>query len=138
MLAEDDDTAAVQQGVGGSSRGGKVMPWHQEDVVQFLSQDGDSPLIHLWRERPEVSSAPGAEQPPPTATPLDAALVTLFEQHGLGALCADVCLELGVNTCGDLALVAKEDLNTLPKYVQDKLKLVQRRKLEQLIDSQRQ
>ena len=108
------------------------------DRVQFLSQDGDSPLIHLWRERPEVSSAPGAEQPPPTATPLDAALVTLFEQNGLGALCADVCLELGVNTCGDLALVAKEDLNTLPKYVKDKLKFVQRRKLEQLIDSQLQ
>ena len=30
------------------------MPWHQEDVVQFLSQDGDSPLIHLWRDRTYV------------------------------------------------------------------------------------
>ena len=28
----------------------KVMPWHLEDVVQFLSKDGDSEPVYLWRK----------------------------------------------------------------------------------------
>ena len=132
---EVDEMAALPLGMGESSRGGPGRPWNQEDVVQFLSQDGDSDPIYLWRERREVS-APCAAQPPPAATSLDAALSSLFEQHGLGAICADVCKELGVDNCGDLGHVAQEDLNTLPKYVKDKIKPVHRRKLEQLIEIQ--
>ena len=37
---------------------GMVMPcWRMEDVVEFLSNDGDSEPVYLWRERP-VASAP--------------------------------------------------------------------------------
>ena len=46
-------------GAGGSSRG-PVRPWHDEDVVLFLSKDGDSDPIYLWRERPAAPAPPGA------------------------------------------------------------------------------
>ncbi len=29
----------------------KVFPWQLEDAIQFLSKDGDSEVIYLWRER---------------------------------------------------------------------------------------
>ena len=64
-----------------------LQPWHMEDVVLFLSDDGDSEPIYLWRKRPESA---------------DAALKQVFEQHGLGALCIDVCRELGVTGLYDL------------------------------------
>ena len=54
----------------------------------------------------------------------------------MGALCADVCLELGVENRADLEHVTKEMLNNLPKYVKDKIKPVHRKKWEQLIASQ--
>ena len=37
-----------------SSRG-RVMTCHKEDVVLFLSKDGDSDSIYLWRERPPLA-----------------------------------------------------------------------------------
>jgi hypothetical protein len=33
-----------------------VKPWEEEDVVLFLSNDGDSEPIYLWRERPVVNA----------------------------------------------------------------------------------
>ncbi len=73
-------------GARGGQRG-MLQPWHMEDVVLFLSDDGDSEPIYLWRKRPESA---------------DAALKQVFEQHGLGALCIDVCRELGVTGLYDL------------------------------------
>jgi len=32
-----------------SSNRTKVMPWKTEDVIQFLSKDGDSEPVFLWR-----------------------------------------------------------------------------------------
>ena len=52
VLLEDGVSTSEQEDHSGSSRRGFVMPWEQEDVVLFLSNDGDSEPIYLWRERP--------------------------------------------------------------------------------------
>jgi hypothetical protein len=52
MLLEDGASTAEQEEHSGSSRGPQM-----EDVVLFLSNDGDSEPIYLWRERP-VASVP--------------------------------------------------------------------------------
>jgi hypothetical protein len=42
------------------ARGGQhgfVKPWEEEDVVLFLSNDGDSKPIYPWRKRPVVSAS---------------------------------------------------------------------------------
>ncbi len=125
-MVEVDEMAALPVGMGEASRRGPVLPWHQEDVVQFLSKNGNSDPIYLWREQQEVS-APCAAQQPPAAKSLDAALSSLFEQHGLGALCAYVCKELGVDNCGDLAEVEPKDvknLNLRPVHEKKLLKMI--------------
>jgi len=104
---------------GGSSRG-RVRPWHDEDVMLFLSNDGDSDPIYLWRERlaahapssgaptdANMIDVPGATEPVNaalTATndsaeaeesgiaeePGIAAIKALFVHGGMRALCVDV------------------------------------------------
>ena len=95
-----------------------------EDVVLFLSQDGDSGPIYLWRERksPQSYTAPAAGDQPGAMETLDTALKDLFEQKDMAEFCADVCAELGVTKLRHLAELEKEDLDDLPKYVKDKLK----------------
>jgi hypothetical protein len=76
-LPEDGDSTAEQEEHSGSrasnastrvgslserrsstgSLRGLVRPWEEQDVVLFLSNDGDSEPIYLWRDRP-VASAP--------------------------------------------------------------------------------
>ena len=128
---------------GGSSRRGPVRTWHVEDVVLFLSNDGDSDPIYLWRERLAASS-------PSTLAPagaivlkvldaaeelIDAGLQALFEQRGLGDLCYDVCKFLGVVCVDDLSLVKSEELGDLPKYLTEKhqIRSVKQAKLENLV-----
>ena len=54
---------------------------------------------------------------------VDARLKEVFEQHGLGAVCIDVCRELGVTCLYDLEThVTAQDVDDKPKYVQDTLK----------------
>ena len=119
--------------------------YHDEDVVLFLSNDGDSDPIYLWRERPPlappslimpsdivmhalVEAEAGAEL-------IDAGLQALFEQYGLGNLCAEVCKELEVECVMDLAFVKLQYLENLPKYLVNKYSIRQARKgkLEQII-----
>jgi non-canonical purine NTP pyrophosphatase (RdgB/HAM1 family) len=49
----------------------ELCPWQVEDVIQFLSKDGDSEVIYLWRERAlrRSEAVPGAvgEQTPSVA-----------------------------------------------------------------------
>jgi len=135
-----------EEGVGGAAHGhatsrGQVNPWHVEDVVLFLSKDGDTEPIYLWRE-PKVPPSPptptdddvppGTEEYGGAEEPGDASLKALFSQHGLGALCVDVCRELGVNNVCDLAYVKPEDVDDLPNYV----KSVHKRKLKDMMESQ--
>jgi hypothetical protein len=56
MLLEDGVSTSEQEDHSGSSRRGIVMPWEEEDVVLFLSNDGDSEPIYLWRKRPVAST----------------------------------------------------------------------------------
>ena len=65
--AEFKHTAAEQEQT--ASTRGRAQPWHQEDVVVFLSQDGDSEPVYLWRKRPESeeSLTSGAVEPSMTA-----------------------------------------------------------------------
>ena len=44
-------TRSISPQEAGSSRG-PVRPWNEEDVVLFLSNDGDTDPIYLWREKP--------------------------------------------------------------------------------------
>eukprot|EP00277_Geminigera_cryophila_P013459 CAMPEP_0179444644 /NCGR_PEP_ID=MMETSP0799-20121207/28080_1 /TAXON_ID=46947 /ORGANISM="Geminigera cryophila, Strain CCMP2564" /LENGTH=1038 /DNA_ID=CAMNT_0021231873 /DNA_START=47 /DNA_END=3165 /DNA_ORIENTATION=+ len=131
-------TSSCSPAEGGSSLGS--VPWLQIDVILFLSQDCESVSIHLWREKPVMSSTvtPSAHITGELSAedPVDAALKALFEKHELGALGADVCRELGVHVVGDLAHVTPEDLEDLPKYLKDKLKPVQKRKLTAMLASQ--
>ena len=120
-----------------------------EDVVLFLSNDGDSEPIYLWRERP-VASAPlpapadaghsvTAEEGGHTfevEETVDAGVKQLFEEHGLGAVCIDVCRALGVTCLYDLEIATAQDVDDLPKYVKDTLKPAQRSKLKALIGGQ--
>jgi len=120
----------------GSSRG-RVKQEHEEDVVLFLSNDGDSDPIYLWRERlgllPATLVDAVAEQPAGAEEPVNAALVALFEQRGLGALCGNVCKALGVECVDDLADIDKEMLEDLPKYMKDELKPVHKKRLLAMI-----
>ena len=140
-MMEPDDAG----GASAEARRGKVQDWHLDDVVQFLSQDGDSEPIYLWRKRPDPASPPAAAGNGGTAAfdsqmsasnvLVDEALRALFEQHGLGDVCADVCKELDMSTIGDLAFTTPQDVDDLPKYVMDRLKNVRRRKLAALLGS---
>jgi len=144
-ILHDQAVGGVAQGQA-TNRGGHVGPWHQEDVVLFLSKDGDCEPIYLWRETkvplpllltPIAANIPadGAESGCDEEVG-DAALKALFVQHGLGALCADLCRELGVDGVDDLTHVKPKDLDALPKYVKDKLKPVHKRKFKAMIASQ--
>ena len=123
MLVEHETAAGARQDVGETSRG-KVHISQMEDVVLFLSQDGDSGPIHLWRERkaPQSTTAPAAGDQPGAMEMLDTALKDLFEEKDMSEFCADVCAELGVTKLRHLAEIEKEDLDDLPKYLKDKLK----------------
>jgi hypothetical protein len=129
-------TVGVSASVG--ARGGQrgiVNPWEEEDVVLFLSNDGESEPIYLWRKRP-VASAPLPATSEVEET-VDAGLKEVFEQHGLGAVCIDVCRELGVTCLSDLEKhVTAQDVDDLPKYVKDTLKPAQKSKLKALIGRQ--
>ncbi len=64
---------------------------------------------------------------------VDAGLKQVFEQCGLGAVCLDVCRELGVTCLYDLENhVTEQNVDDLPKYV----KPAQRSKLKALIGGQ--
>ncbi len=141
MLLEDGVSRAEQEEDSGSSRGGPQRPWHMEDVVLFLSNDGDSEPIYLWRERPVASAPLPAPAPVGQAVvgeeAVDAEVKALFSQHGLGAVCADVCGEVGVTSLNDLQNhVTAQDVDELPKHVKDKLKPAQKSKLKALIGRQ--
>jgi hypothetical protein len=60
-----------EQGGAAQQARAKVFPWQLEDVIQFLSKDGDSEVIYLWRERAlrRSEGVPGAdgEQTPSVA-----------------------------------------------------------------------
>jgi len=121
-----------------------AQPWHREDVVLFLSQDGDSEPIYLWRKRwtPLPSSSHLAAQESTERSSgageeaVDTALKAWFELRGWGMLRDDVCRELGVECIDDLAHVTPQDLDDFPKYLKDKLKPVQKRKLTAMLGSQ--
>ena len=69
------------------------------------------------------------------AESVDAGLQVLFEQYGLGNLCAEVCKELAVESVTDLVFVKLEDLDNLPKNLVDKysIRFARKRKLQQII-----
>ena len=143
-LRPSGTTRSMSPQEAGSSRG-RVRTCHEEDVVLFLSKDGDSDPIYLWRERPLLA--------PPSLAPadanmmdvlthadigmklVDAELQALFEQYGLGNLCAEVCKDLEVERVVDLALVKQQHLDDLPKYLVDKysIRRARKEKLEQII-----
>jgi hypothetical protein len=84
------------------------------------------------------ASAAGVGQAAAAEEAVDAGLKALFVQNGLGAVCADVCRTLGVECLDDLKLVEPQDLiDELPKYVQKKLTVIQKRKLAAMIEGQR-
>jgi len=140
-------TRSISPQEAGSSRG-PVRPWHEEDVVLFLSNDGDSDPIYLWREKPApaLSNLAPADAitigaPDAADSSVDAELQAFFEQYGLGDVCADVCKELEVEGVRFLAYVKSKDLDDLPKYLVDKHRIRKARKaaLEQLVqDAQSQ
>ena len=114
-------------------------PWLKEDVVLFLSKDGESEPIYLWRERPAPPADPlGAMWLSADAAeePIDAALKALFGQLGLATVCGDMCRELGVTKVIDLADVEKEMIDDLPKYITDQLKPVLKKRLLKIIGPQ--
>ena len=51
-----------------------------------------------------------------------AALKALFVQLGLGALCVDVCRELGVDSVDDRSIVTLENVDALPNDLKVRLK----------------
>ena len=135
------DVAMMGQLACGGSNTERVQPWHtQEDVVLFLSHNGDSDPICLWRERllvPLLSALSGLQPAAEIVVEesIETALKAAFQGIGLGAMCADVCSELGVECVDDLAHVREQDVDELPKYIKDKLKPVHKRKLLALIAS---
>jgi len=119
---------------GGAPSRGKVLPWLQQDVVLFLSKDGDSEPVYLWRKRMETPlppPVPAREEVPGGAE--EAALKALFAQCGLGGLCVDLCRELGVAKLADLSDIDKEMLDDLPNYLKDLLKPLHKKRLLALI-----
>ncbi len=122
--------SAKDEGYGKSSQGGPVRPC-ELDVVLFLSEDGDIGPFSLWRER-LIGQAAAVEEV------LDPGLKALFVQYGLGAVFADVCRGLGVECLDDLKLMTAQDvIHELPKYVKEKLTIIDKRKLKALIEGQR-
>ena len=68
---------------------------------------------------------------------VDAGLKQVFEQLGLGAVCLDVCRELGVTCLYALENhVTEQNVDDLPNYVKDMLKPAQKSKLKALIGGQ--
>jgi len=61
----------------------------------------------------------------------------LFVQLGLGALCVDVCRELGVDSVDDLSFVTLENVDELPNDLKVQLKGARRTKLLALLGLQR-
>jgi len=110
-----------------------------EDVLLFLSQDGDIVPVYLWREKPIVaaSSDPvGSRQAVAVEEAVDAEVKALFEneKYKLGAVCADVCQGLRVKCLDDLKLITSNEVkDELPKYVKEKLTLTDQRKLVAMI-----
>jgi len=128
------NTQSLIDDEGGSSRSRPVCS--QEDVILFLGKDGDIEPIYLWRQRlaPLLPSAVshdlesgGAEEAG------DAALKAIFAQRNLGAMCVDVCRELGVDSVDDLSYVTLEQFDELPNYLKDQLKGARRNKLLALL-----
>ena len=62
-----------------------------------------------------LGTAAGETQADEAEESLDEGLKTLFEQHRLGVLCADVCKELGVDGVDDLAFVTQQHVDELLK-----------------------
>jgi len=86
----------------------------------------------LWRMIQRVQHT-GKLVPP--APPVEKALTALFKKHKLEEVCEEVCDELGVKTLGHLAVLQKEDIYDLPKYIQDGLKAIKMHKLGAMIES---
>jgi len=111
----------------------------------FLGKDGDIEPIYLWRQRlaPLLPSSVSHDLLPSSVShdlesggaeeAGDAALKALFVQRGLGAMCVDVCRELGVESVDDLSYVTLEHVDELPNYLKDQLKGVRRNKLLALL-----
>jgi len=135
-MLHGSNTRSVGPEGGGSSRG-KVLPWFQQDVVLFLSKDGDSDPIYLWRERltlpPAISDVSVIQESGAAEEPGDVALKDLFVQHQLGMLYVDVCMELGIEKVGDLAGVDRDMLDDLPNYLKDQIILFHKNRLLALI-----
>jgi hypothetical protein len=141
-LSHTHGAADLPRTVGASAsvdaRGGQrgiLFQWRTEDVVLFLSNDGDSEPIYLWRKRSSVSSssapeAVGQEEAPEQV--VDAELRKQFEKDGLGIVCAEVCRDLGITRLEHLAYVNEKDLEHLHCF-KNKLQPVQQRILKALI-----
>jgi hypothetical protein len=92
-----------------------------EDVVLFLSNDGDSEPIYLWRER-SVASAPlpapaDAGQTLAAKEEVDAEMKALFEKYDLGDVYTDVRSGLKVTRLAHLAHVEAQDVDEMAKYM---------------------
>jgi len=143
-LRHSGTTRSASPQEAGSNRG-QLRTWHDEDVVLFLSNDGDSDPIYLWLERPPlappslvqsdaiVMHAPA--QADAGAESVDAGLQALFERYDLGDLCSDVCKYFEVEGVKDLAYVNLTELDDLPKCLTQKHKIRRARKgaLKQLV-----
>ena len=143
MLMENGVSRAEQEEDSGSSRGGPQRPLHMGDVVLFLINDDDREPIYLWCERHVASESLPAPAPVGQVVAgeevkaVDAEVKALFSQHGLEAVCVDVCGELGVTSLNDLQNnVTAQDVDELPKHVKDKLKPAQKSKIKALIGRQ--
>jgi hypothetical protein len=102
----------------------KVSRWQSQDVVVFLSQQGETEPIYLWREHLH------AERPFPFETDLK----VLFEKHELDVdLCARLCKELGVTRVCDMKLLSIGGLESLP-WLGDTDKIVFKRRLARMIE----
>jgi len=94
-----------------------VRPWFQEDFVSFLSNNGNSKPIYLWREKlsaPPTDPSDVEHTAPPT------------ESESLGS-----------SNVGDLVDVGKEIFVDLPKYhIQDQLMPIHQKRLFSMITPQ--
>jgi hypothetical protein len=80
----------------------------------------------------DVGSAAAVGQAVAGEVAVDTEVKELFEKHGLGAVCVDVCEELGVTSLEDLQIVTLQhvdDFTTLKPVHKEKLKsLIERQK----------
>jgi len=103
----------------------KVTPWNSQDVIVFLSQEGEIEPIYLWRESCRT------ERP----TEFEPELKVLFEEYGLNLdICASLCKELGVENVGDMKLVQTAHLDRLP-WLNDTDKIIFKERLGIMIKS---